>query len=158
MTDKIIDKPLIIAPPPLIFCACLVTGISLQYLFPLHLIDLALWVRIIPGVFLLAFSGLVAFSSFRILNKNATPYNPYRPTKKIVQEGPYARTRNPLYLSLVLLLIGFAFLGQSSYLFFLSIVLVMILDQGVIKPEEAYLEKKFGEEYIQYKLNVRRWL
>ena len=59
---------------------------------------------------------------------------------------------------MVLLCTGIAFLADSLWLLVLVLPLTAILQKGVIEPEEAYLERNFGEDYLRYKARVRRWI
>jgi protein-S-isoprenylcysteine O-methyltransferase Ste14 len=59
---------------------------------------------------------------------------------------------------MVLLCAGIAFLVDSLWLMMIVPLLAVVLQKGVIEPEEFYLEKNFGEEYLRYKAQVRRWI
>jgi protein-S-isoprenylcysteine O-methyltransferase Ste14 len=59
---------------------------------------------------------------------------------------------------MVLLCAGIALLVDSLWLLVLALSLAGVLQKGVIEPEEAYLERHFGEEYLRYKAKVRRWI
>jgi protein-S-isoprenylcysteine O-methyltransferase Ste14 len=97
-------------------------------------------------------------SAFRVLINNKTPFNPAKPTRRIVCEGPFRYSRNPLYLALLLLLGGIAALRCSLWLVCAMIILFVLLECFAIRPEEKYLADKFGDEYFEYKASVRRWL
>jgi protein-S-isoprenylcysteine O-methyltransferase Ste14 len=90
--------------------------------------------------------------------KVRTTLDPHGSVTEIVTSGPYRFSRNPIYLGFVLLLIGFSFAFRTYWGVLLSPVLTASLYQLVIKHEEAYLEKKFGDRYTSYKSRVRRWL
>ncbi len=152
------DTATIRIPPPLYFFICLGFGLLLEYLFPNHLNKLPLMPRIIVGGILSLFSGYFAISAFFVLNKNKTPFDPARPTIKIVKEGSFRFSRNPMYLSLLLLLSGIAVLVFSLWLFITIPILFFFFLFYAVKPEEEYLSQKFGEEYLDYKAKVRRWI
>ena len=158
MKDDIKDRASIPIQPPLIFFACLGMGILLEYLFPFHFISGAWPLRIIIGCFLFLVSGLIALSAFTALIKNKTPFNPLKPTEKIVCEGSFRFSRNPMYLSLLLLLGSAAILTGSVWLVLALLILFILLERFVIRPEEKYLTDKFGEVYLNYKASARRWL
>lgn len=81
-----------------------------------------------------------------------------KPTRAIITTGPYRISRNPIYLSFALLQFGIAVWTGSAW-FLVALVLTMIvITTGVILREEHYLERKFGETYLRYKREVRRWL
>jgi len=76
----------------------------------------------------------------------------------IVGAGPYRFTRNPMYLGMVLLCIAAAILLASEWILALTPVCALALWWFAVRPEEAYLEEKFGEGYRAYKRRVRRWI
>ncbi|MBU2620843.1 MAG: isoprenylcysteine carboxylmethyltransferase family protein [Proteobacteria bacterium] len=158
MKDDIKDRAAIHTQPPLIFFACLGMGILLEYLFPFRFITGAWSLRIIIGCFLFLASGIMAVSAFIVLIKNKTPFNPAKPTEKIVCEGSFRFSRNPLYLALLLLSGGAAIVTGSVWLVLALLILFILLERFAIRPEEKYLTDKFGEDYLNYKASVRRWL
>ena len=76
----------------------------------------------------------------------------------LVDSGPFAYTRNPLYLSMTLAYAGIATWRRAPVALALLPALLVVVQRGVIEREERYLEKKFGERYLAYKSRVRRWL
>ena len=80
------------------------------------------------------------------------------PTTTIVDAGPYRFTRNPIYLGMVLGLIGLAIAINSLWLLMMLVPFALVIRYGVITREEAYLERKFGDVYRRYCARVRRWL
>ena len=158
MKDDIKDRASILIQPPLIFFACSGMGILLEYLFPFRFIAGAWTFRIIIGCFLFLVSGLMAVGAFIALIKNKTPFNPAKPTEKIVCDGSFRFSRNPMYLALLLLLGGAAIVTGSVWLVLALLILFVSLEKFAIRPEEKYLTDKFGEDYLTYKASVRRWL
>ncbi len=146
----------VIAPPPLIFLAGLAVGFGLEALLPGSSVPDALaW--ILGGVLLLA--GLALLFSFeRTFSQKKTPANPWRPTTAIATDGPYRITRNPAYVGMALVYLGIALLSQALWVLVPLPFVLAIIDRGVIVREERYLERKFGQEYLDYKRNVRRWI
>ena len=84
--------------------------------------------------------------------------NPWKPTPRIEERGPYRITRNPMYLQMILVCIGFSIALMNWWILVLTPVAAWLLQRFAILPEEAYLERKFGEAYLSYKRRVRRWL
>jgi protein-S-isoprenylcysteine O-methyltransferase Ste14 len=157
MGKNLKDSAAIRIPPPVFFFVCLGLGLLLEYFFPIHLISLSPIPRAIVGCIFILISGYFGMSAFCALIKNKTPFNPARSTIKIVKDGAYRFSRNPMYLSLLLLLFGIAVLMFSLWLFFaIPILYTLLLFKGV-KPEESYLSQKFGKEYLDYSAKVRRW-
>ena len=158
MKDDIKDRASIPVQPTLLFFGCLGVGILLEYLFPFHYITGAWPFRIITGCILFLVSGLTALSAFIVIVKNRTPFNPAKPTKRIVRDGSYRFSRNPMYLALLLLSGSAAILAGSVWLLLALLILYILLKRFAIIPEEKYLTDKFGEIYLNYKASVRRWL
>ncbi len=89
-----------------------------------------------------------------------TTVNPLKPERSqaLVATGMYKLTRNPMYLGMLLLLIGWAFWIGNPVGVPMLFVFVWYLTQFQIKPEEQVLAELFGEQYTEYKHQVRRWL
>ena len=99
--------------------------------------------------------GVGAFVEFR---KSRTTLDPHGSSTQLVTAGVFRFSRNPIYLGFLLMIIGLP-LNSGIYWGFVSAPLFMItLTRLVIEREEAYLEKKFKEQYADYKSRVRRWL
>ncbi len=143
-------------PPPLIYIAGLAAGGVVELIRsttgPPWPISVAI---LVAGV--LAFMAL-AGGAVRRFRRAGTTENPFRPSTALVFEGPYRFTRNPMYLGMAAVYVGLAFvLGLMWALVFLAFVLLTV-DRLVIAREERYLERKFGQEYVEYKGRVRRWI
>jgi protein-S-isoprenylcysteine O-methyltransferase Ste14 len=124
--------------------------VPLPFLAPMFLRNIGL---------LLTFVGfLLGIGAFLEFQKARTTLDPHGSVKQIVTSGIYRFTRNPIYLGFLLMLIGSP-LNSGLYW---GIVLVpfymMTMDRLVIEREEAYLEKKFKDQYGSYKSRVRRWV
>ena len=81
-----------------------------------------------------------------------------RPTISIVDTGPYRFTRNPIYLGMMLALVGLAIAFDSLWPLVMLVPFALVIRYGVVAREEAYLERMFGEVYRRYRARVRRWL
>jgi protein-S-isoprenylcysteine O-methyltransferase Ste14 len=130
----------------------------LDYLFPLELFRLPWQPRLICSGILSVISGYFALGSIILLLRNKTPFNPAKPTLKIVRQGPFRLSRNPMYLALLLLLTGVAVFTGSIWMCLAVPALLIVLDFAAVRPEEEYLARKFGGSYLEYKAKVRRWL
>lgn len=154
------DTAGVIAPPPLLYLGALVLGALIERLWPLSVPGdgWTLWpVRALGGVLVLAGAAL-GFAASRRFKAAQTPVEPWKPTTALVTAGPYARTRNPLYLTLTLVYLGLGLLFATPWILLLAVPLLVVMQVGVIKREERYLERRFGEDYRRYKAQVRRWL
>ena len=96
--------------------------------------------------------------ALQIMAANRTALLPGGATRTILDRGPFAISRNPLYLGMAALDLGIALLWPSVWaVLFVPVGIVLVL-YGAIWPEEAYLSDKFGAEYDDYRRRVRRWL
>ena len=152
------DHANVIAPPPLTYVPPLVAGLLLHFLwtplrfFPEWWIGHAVgWPLVVAGVLLSAWSIRTMFRA------NEDP-DPYKPTGAIVDHGPYAFSRNPIYVSFNLVYVGTAFVVNTVWPIVFLPVGIALLYYGVIAREESYLERVFGDGYRQYKAKVRRWV
>jgi protein-S-isoprenylcysteine O-methyltransferase Ste14 len=86
------------------------------------------------------------------------PLVPGRPTSTLITDGPFGHTRNPGYLAGAMVYAGIASLANALWAFLFLPVTLLGMQRTAIKGEERYLEREFGEEYLQYKARVRRWI
>lgn len=101
--------------------------------------------------------GFLAVAAFIKIRTTVDPRYPEK-TSKLVVIGIYRYSRNPMYLAIVLVLLGISmYLGGISSLMVL-VLFVIYINLFQIIPEEKILENKFGERYSKYTDNVRRWI
>ncbi|CAH2599731.1 Isoprenylcysteine carboxylmethyltransferase family protein [Rhodovastum atsumiense] len=150
------DTAGVIAPPPLIMAAALLGGWLLGLVLPVPSLPrpLAGWIG--SGAILLAFA--LAGAAVLTMRRAGTHVDPYHPSTALVRSGPFAVSRNPIYLALILLSLGIAVLLDLAWGVLLLIPAVLVLRFGVIAREEAYLERIFGDAYRDYRSAVRRWI
>jgi protein-S-isoprenylcysteine O-methyltransferase Ste14 len=106
------------------------------------------------------FAGAFGLPALRAFRKAATTIDPVRVDRAsaLVTGGIYRVTRNPMYVSLTLLLAAWAFWLGGWWVWAGPVALVLWLDRFQIPPEERAMEARFGGEYLRYKARVRRWL
>lgn len=156
MTNNIRDNAGVIAPPPLIYLGPLGVGLLLSKLFPVEILP-ALASLILGGA-LIAAAVLIMALAIRLMRRAGTEVNPSKPSTALVVEGPFRFTRNPLYVSLTLLYAGISVLANAVWAMAMLPAVLVVIERGVIRREERYPERKFGEEYRRYKSRVRRWI
>ncbi|WP_292523042.1 isoprenylcysteine carboxylmethyltransferase family protein [Mesorhizobium sp.] len=149
----------VIARPPLLFLAALLIGFVLDRLlrlsFPIPRNDLVTW--IIGGSLILI--GLALFAAgIRNFSRAATPVPTNEPTRVLVTTGIHGWTRNPIYLGMFLIYGGIGIAAQNMWILVLALPLAILIRYGVVAREEAYLERRFGDAYRDYRQRVRRWL
>lgn len=147
------DRPGVLAPPPLIYAVFLAIGWLTRGLLPL-LPPEVVWI----GAGIAVVGIALALWGRTTMLRAGTNINPYQPATALVTSGPFAWTRNPLYVSLTLFYAGLALVARSGTALLLLPVVLIIMDVGVIRREERYLEAKFGEAYRAYRGRVRRWV
>ena len=157
MKEDARDTAGVIAPPPLIYLPTLLVGLALHFAFPVSFL-LGYWLQLAIGLPLIGASVIVAASALRTMRRAGTDVSVNKPTTAIVMQGPYQFSRNPIYLSLTLLYFGIAISLSALWVLVLVPIPFAIINLGVIKREERYLEQKFRQEYTSYKARVRRWL
>ena len=82
---------------------------------------------------------------------------PVDPPKVLVLRGLYARTRNPMYVAVVTILVAEAIFFRSIGLFVYAGITFIIFNLVVLLYEEPHLRKEFGESYEEYCRSVPRW-
>ena len=151
------DTAHVIVHPPVAWALAVIIGLVLNWLIPLSLLPAALpvgWIGTV--VFVLAIAlGVWAVITMTRAGSNV-PAN--RPTTLIVEHGPYRWTRNPIYFGMFLGQIGLAIAFNSLWLLMTLLPFALVIRYGVISREEAYLKRKFGDAYRNYRSRVRRWL
>ncbi|RWP41735.1 isoprenylcysteine carboxylmethyltransferase family protein [Mesorhizobium sp.] len=153
------DTAGVIARPPLLFLAALLIGFVLDRLlrlpFPVAENDLVTW--IIGGALMLIGFALFA-AGIRNFLRAETPVPTNEPTRVLVTTGIHGWTRNPIYLGMFLIYGGIGVAAQNMWILVLTLPLAILIRYGVVAREEAYLERRFGDAYRDYRQRVRRWL
>ena len=157
----------VIAPPPLIYLVGLGLGFLLEAVLPgASLADIVSedgesWVdalRWVLGGLLLA-TGVALMGWWAAAFRRAeTPMPPWEPTTALVTSGPYKVSRNPAYLADALIYLAVVFMADAPWVLLPLPLVVIVMEHGVIKREERYLERRFGQEYLDFKARRRRWL
>ena len=150
----------VIARPPLLFLAALVTGLVSDRLLPLPVAVPGaggLVHRMIAGALMLFGLALVS-AGIRNFSIAATPVPTNQATRVLVTTGIHGWTRNPIYLGMFLIYGGIGLGTGSPWLLLLTLPLAITIRYGVIAREEVYLERRFGGAYRAYRARVRRWL
>jgi protein-S-isoprenylcysteine O-methyltransferase Ste14 len=149
----------VIARPPLLFLAALMLGLTSDRLLPLPFAvprgDVIPWA---VGGCLILIGVALAAAGIRNFSRAATPVPTNEPTRVLVTTGIHGWTRNPIYLGMFLVYGGIGVAAQSTWVLVLTLPLAIVIRYGVVAREEAYLERRFGDAYLDYKRRVRRWL
>jgi len=160
MPENSSDHANVITFPPIIFLIAFIIGLVLHLTIEDKLIQVkfsGLYLSII-GYTLVFISLLIAGFTIKILEQFKTTQKVNKPTTTIVTEGTFRCSRNPIYTSGFILFAGLSLIMNSIIMLLLIIPVFFVIREGVVKREEQYLESKFGQEYMNYKTSVRRWL
>ncbi|KZL20043.1 methyltransferase family protein [Pseudovibrio sp. WM33] len=101
--------------------------------------------------------GVTGLSEFRRARTTTSPSHPEN-ASAIVSDGIYSKTRNPMYLGLQFILLGWAIFQGNLFAIPVALGFAVYITLFQIKPEEDLLEENFGQEYLAYKACVRRWM
>jgi protein-S-isoprenylcysteine O-methyltransferase Ste14 len=152
----------VIGRPPLLLLIALIAGAGLDHLlplsFPIGRVGLAHWISAFAAAVMIILAISFVAAGMRNFSRADTPVPTTRPTRALVTTGIHGRTRNPIYLGMLLLQVGLALLTRSPWILIAALPLAITLRYGVIAREEAYLEQRFGGVYRDYKGRVRRWI
>lgn len=146
-------------PVPWIFFMAYLMGIAFQYFFPVRIPhkEISLVIRI-AGIIILVTGAFIASWSLLIFRKARTTTVPGKSSKKIISNGPYRFSRNPMYISLILAYLGEAGFLTQAWPVIMLLPVVFYVNQVVIPLEEEVLGKDFKEAYEKYSTRVNRWI
>ncbi len=110
------------------------------------------------GLPVLLFGIYLSLKAKKQFKKSKTPISPNASPTQLHQRGLYKFTRNPMYLGIVIGLIGIALLTTSVINLFFPLMYLAIMDRLFILQEETNLNKEFGKQFLDYKRKTRRWI
>lgn len=150
------DHPGVLIFPPMLFAISFVVGLIAHFFsydhwalaWPFRLLGLGI---VVGGI-------SIAIWGQNVMRAAGTNVRPDMPAIVIVSDGPFAFTRNPLYLSVIFIFIGAGLLLASPVFLAVIVPMALVVNFGVVVREERYLEAKFGDAYRAYKARVRRWI
>lgn len=129
------------------------------FLFP---VDLIPFPYNLSGLFVIGFGLLLnGYANYMLLfvgKIGLRDREPFHTPSTLVVDGPYRFSRNPVYLSVLIMIFGLAIVLSSLLLIIILAVVHGIFQFSLIRWEERRLEKAFGIDYLEYKKHVRRWL
>lgn len=101
--------------------------------------------------------GIMGVAEFKKAQTTVNPHAPHNATRLVIN-GIYQYTRNPMYLGLVLVLIGWSLYLSNLLAFALIPIFITYISHFQIQPEERVMANKFGDKYQAYLARVRRWI
>jgi len=151
------DNAGVIVRPPILYLGALIVLIVLRWFWPAPILasaNLALYLGLGLGALALGL-GLWAVVSMRLAGTNV---DPNKAATAIVTAGPFRYTRNPIYVGFAFLFLGFTIGLNSWWGLGVLVPLLAVMHLGVILREERYLARKFGDQYVQYRSRVARYI
>jgi protein-S-isoprenylcysteine O-methyltransferase Ste14 len=150
--------PGVYIPPPLFYILIFIAAIIIQKMIPVegkffqsHTIKVAGIIFIIIAFFFLSRSLRQFFQS-----KNTVIL--IKPASSLQKTGIYSISRNPMYVGLTIVYLGITCFIGNWWNIILFPILFLIVQEYIIKREEKYLELEFGQQYLDYRKVVRRWI
>ena len=134
--------------------------ILIIFFYPIE-INLQIELQISGIVFILIGFLFIIWANYVLLNVNKISLKdrePFHVPSSLALTGPYKLSRNPIYFGVLLAIFGFFIIIESITVLILNILCFLIFRIGLIRWEEEHLENKFGQDYINYKKRVRRWI
>lgn len=142
--------------PPAHLLLALLLVLALHAWLPLARVDAA-GLRVVGGGLASLAVAMILWCAF-LFRRAGTTIKPFEESSALLTQGPYRFSRNPIYLSMAILLLGVAlFLGSIAPLFVVPLFALWI-DRRFVRAEQAALAEKFGSAYEEYRRRARRWI
>ncbi len=149
---------LVLVPPPVLFLGAFAVGLALDRLAPWRPGWMAGTAARGIGWLLLAAGVGLAMAGLGLLRRRGTTVVPFRRPARLISDGPFALSRNPIYLAVTAAYCGTALLAGRAWPLVLLAGPLVLLHRVVIPFEERRLRAAFGEAYGAYCRRVRRWI
>ena len=120
-----------------------------------------------PPFTILQYAGILLFAAglvimldciLRFALDGKGTLSPVDPTRELVASGLYRFSRNPMYVGVMMMLLGETVFSQSVYLLVYSLFIFILFNLFIILVEEPRLKRDFGDAYMQYSIKTRRWI
>ena len=142
--------------PPAIYGVSVLISLILNYFFIYFKTNIS---HLLPiGFLIVLFSIFINMWSMNKYRFYKTSPHPKHQPQKLITDGPYKYSRNPLYLGTFLMIFGFGIASDILLMSISAIFSLILIHFFVILPEEEYLTDLFGNSFFEYKKQVRRWL
>lgn len=142
--------------PPTYFLISLISAVGIHLVLPIRkFIDTP---YNYTGILFIGAGIWLNIWADRLFKQKKTTVKPFEKSSFLIEEGPFTFSRNPMYLGMVIILLGEAVLLGSIIPFIITVAFFILLSVVFIPDEENALEGDFGQGFIEYKKRVRRWL
>ncbi len=145
-------------PPPIILLLC---GAAMWFIAASEFAyAISIPLSLTVAIALAATGAFISARAIRQFGAVETTISPRKPdtASSLVNTGIFSKTRNPMYVGLLLVLSGWAVWLESLSNIAVLLAFVVLITELQIKPEEVALRELFGEEYEDYCRQVRRWV
>jgi protein-S-isoprenylcysteine O-methyltransferase Ste14 len=142
--------------PPVYFLIAIIAMAAIHWLVPVGRFLSGPWrlIALLPILLGLAFT-IVAERQFK---RAGTAVKPFEPSSALVTGGVFRISRNPMYLGMVLVLLGIVIALGNAIALVVVPIFIWVIAVRFIGPEEKLMTEQFGDAYEAYKSQVRRWL
>jgi protein-S-isoprenylcysteine O-methyltransferase Ste14 len=144
------------ALPPLYLFTSLAVMVLLHFFLPVY--EITPYPLNAIGLIPLALGIILNLAADNALKKHDTTVKPFEESTRLITTGVYKYSRNPMYLGMILIMIGVALLMGSLTPYIIVAVFIVAIEQVFIRAEESTLHEKFGHDWTAYREKVRRWL
>jgi protein-S-isoprenylcysteine O-methyltransferase Ste14 len=142
--------------PPVFLLASIILMVGLHYLLPIARVLSDPWTRI--GALLMAAGLALGLVGAMTIKRHGTTIKPFQVSSALVRSGVFAFSRNPIYVGMIVLLVGLAVLLGSLAPFAVCVAFALLLHYRFVLMEERMLAERFGDEWLEYSTRVRRWI
>ncbi|MGQ7791616.1 methyltransferase family protein [Faunimonas sp. B44] len=153
------ESPNAIPWPPIVLFGSIGLGFVLGWLIPLPWLDgQAVELAFYAGLLMILAALVIDMRVTRLFRRHGTTLLPHKGADALVTEGPFAWSRNPIYVGNLLLIGGVGLAAGELWHLILVPVAAALIDRLAIEREEAHLAAKFGQAWRDYERRVRRWV
>jgi len=156
MNFDVNERPNVLPWPPMIYATAVVVALALRYVKPIRLEppSAVIWLGI--GVILAGVA--VDFWAMATMRRAQTNLLPHRAADRLVDWGPFALSRNPIYAGNTAAILGVAVCLGDGWLLFATFAAAALTQKLAIRREEAHLSARFGAAWDAYAARTPRWL
>lgn len=154
-----IEKPNSIPWPPIFYGFAIIAGFVLQAYLPLP------WLPgfigdflVMAGILMILAAIFIDLRTFWELRKHNTTVLPHKAASHLVTTGPFAVSRNPIYVANTMLVFGIGVTSGSAWFLLTGLLAALATNAFGIKREEKHLEHRFGSAWRHYRKSVKRWI
>ncbi|MCF8298797.1 MAG: isoprenylcysteine carboxylmethyltransferase family protein [Saprospiraceae bacterium] len=141
--------------PPTLIAYCLVVMILFYFFIPQF--NFIVFPYNLAGL-IISFLGFIIMGKARDLFRKHETTLKIKTSSQLIIEGVFTKTRNPMYLGMTILILGFSICSTNLLSLILPLLFMIFVSQIFISKEEKLMADTFGDEYLEYKKKVRRWI